>query len=179
MGTTGGSIQYKCECQPQLDLINKFHHLDTDVAFGGHKIEEVHHCTGSIKPSLRYAVKHCGCEYETNCYKCDTKKICVARKTHAINREKVTLGLHIDFLEAVYFQPWNNTWDPAQSCIYVTFEEKCPLNKDWYHIKEDQAIFKWSAHESLQMIMDEYNSLKYDAEWAKKMKAKLKKDYEL
>jgi len=147
------------------------------MAFGEHRLEEVHHCTGSIKPSLQYAVKHCGCKYKTKCYKCDTVKICIARKIHVINKEKVKLGLHIDFLKKVYFEHSPAAWDPGQSWIDVTFQEKCPLNLDWYHIKEDKAIFEWSAHKSLQRIMKKYYSMEDDAEWAREMKAKLKKEY--
>lgn len=174
----GGDWYPSCSCQPQLDLLNKFHHLDRDHALGKmhHTTkEEVHHC-GTIDGETIYQVKHCSCEYEIECEACRRGKRCAARTTHAINRQKVDVFLHLDFIidiPSILSEP-----------IEIKFLEPCKEFKGYWHISATKRDIKWSARDTIQIYQgyDEKNirlemeiaKLRPDAEWALRMRTQLK-----
>ncbi len=117
-----------CTCQPQLDLLSKFHHLDAHLVYGEHVAEEIHHCTVDCEGG-KYKIKHCGCIPDVGCSEClrKNKEACLARKMHAINTLTTTACLHLAF-----------TGFPeefAAAVIKFKFSRECPKSKGWYHLQ--------------------------------------------
>lgn len=181
----GGSSP-SCTCQPQLDLINKFHHLDRDVVMGNHKQEEVHHCTGGVDEHSLYSpydIIHCGCIYRTDCPRCSRKGICPVRVVHAIDQEVVNVNLHIGFVKEETLQiDYRLIDNPIDSTVEITFLEPCLKKTGYYHIKANKCRCKWTLHEDLERIAKEIEGLRCDCdtvEWAHKMKKKFKSMFKL
>jgi hypothetical protein len=176
----GGSYYPSCTCQPQLDLINKFHHLDLDAAFLEHgkprEVEEIHHCTGGIEEP-EYKIIHCGCPVTTVCGACGRNK-CAARKMHAINKGVVKVGLHLGFVVGEDVGEESELWEISRSEITIIFSEKCPKHPKLFHMLDKTIKVKWDDGE--RIVHDRESFRKHWREneklvaWAKQVRPKLK-----
>jgi hypothetical protein len=149
----GRGIDLKnCHCQPLLDLLCKFHHLDADIVYGEHSAEEIHHCDRPADAKgAEYKIIHCGCLPTTECQKCehDNKKACMARKTHAISLKVVTAALHIDFVSTGRFI--------KNAMITVEFDKRCPKNPGYYHMQTAD----FGCHAFLNAQIDTFGQITY------------------
>ena len=176
----GGMCFPSCTCQAQLDLINKFHHLDVDTAFSEHnkprEVEEIHHCTGGIE-ELEYKIIHCGCLVTSVCEACGRTK-CAARKMHAINKGVVTVGLHLGFVVRANTPEDGELYKIAHSDITIVFSEKCPKHPGSYHMLDKTIRIKWEDGERVEHDREQfYKECSENEEllkWAERTRPKLR-----
>jgi len=183
----GGSANFglECTCQPQLDLLSKFHHLDCDKNIDEESsCEELHHCTRqNDNDGGVYEIKHCGYKSEiidcTPCARATTA--CMAKIVHAINVKNVSVGYHLGFL-GTSLPPPGATQEILEGSIFITFQAKCPLNKYWYHINVGAikclcALNKSARNENDARI--ELLAMKNEIEDMKRSKEKIRAMFDL
>lgn len=168
---SGGRYYKPCRCQPQLDLINKFHHLDRDHAFGKtNQAEEVHHCGTIDGFDKSYKVKHCSCVFKSDCPNCSRNSVCPARIVHAIDTKEAFVYLHLAFVDIL---------PEMHAPIVLTLLERCPENEGYYHLNVDQCKVSWQFLTDLRNYKDEAIRLRPVAAWAERVQKKVANIFEL